>query len=350
MKNLILLTLCFFSSQVYAVGNENPFKKAKPDFDSIQTLFQKIQQYEKLEIVLNFDSLNDSRRKDTEHQAQLTLKVAGQPDLKMTSKIRPRGRFRRSKCDLPPIRLNFEKPALKAMNLYQKYDKLKLVTHCYAKELDAKYLLKEYWTYKLFNEVTDSSFRVHLLEITFIDEVDPTKRIESYAFVIENSDEMAHRLNGELVEGLGIKPSAIAPNSYHNALVFNYMIGNSDWQIKLQKNLKLVKHRDSDLYTIVPYDFDFAILVNPPYLRVDGDSGSRFDLKESAIMSASINKKILNQCLDHFKSLQKTGFTCFKKCDKMATKEKLEMSVYIKSFYKKTKRQEQFVDGFLSQD
>lgn len=348
MKNLILLILCLFS-QVTANANDNPFKKAKPDFDSIQTLFQKIQQYEQLEIVLNFDSLIDSRRKDIEHQAQLTLKVAGKPDLKMTSKVRPRGRFRRQKCDLPPIRLNFEKPALKAMNLYQKYDKLKLVTHCYAKEEDAKYLLKEYWTYKLFNEVTDSSFRVHLLEITFIDEADPTNRIESYAFVIENSDEMAHRLNGELVEGLGIEPSAIAPNSYHNALVFNYMIGNSDWEIKLQKNLKLVKHRNSELYTLVPYDFDFATIVSPPYLR--GSAGeSRLKLHESTLISASIDKNILHQCLDNFKRLRKEGFTCFNKCDKMGTKEKLEMTAYIKSFYKKTKRQEQFVDMFLSQD
>lgn len=349
MKNLILLTLCFFASQVSAIGKENPFKKAKPNFDSIQTLFQKIQKYEQLEIVLNFDSLISSRRKDIEHQAQLTLKVSGQPDLKMTSKIRPRGRFRRLRCDIPPIRLNFEKPALKAMNLYQKYDKLKLVTHCYAKEVDAKYLLKEYWTYRLFNEVTDSSFRVHLLEITFIDEVDPTNRIESYAFVIENSDEMAHRLNGELVDGLGIEPSAIAPNSYHNTLVFNYMIGNSDWQIRLQKNLKMVKHRNSELYTLVPYDFDFATIVNPPYLKVGGGA-ARLELHEGDIISASINKNKLNQCIDNFKLLKKTGFTCFNKCDKLGTKEKLEMNAYIKSFYKKTKKQEQFVDTFLSQD
>ena len=232
------------------------------------------------------------------------------------------------------------------MNLYEEYDKLKLVTHCDAKGVAAKFLLKEYWTYKLFNEVTDSSFRVHLLAVTFVDAADSANKIESYAFVIENSDEMAHRLNGELVEGVGISTDAVAPNSYHDALVFNYMIGNSDWRINLQKNLKLVKHRNSDLYTIVPYDFDFARLVSPPYIR--GDEAARVVLQKKAMSSA--NEISLNKSLEKFKRLQKTGFTCFQKCDKLTRQEKAEMTVYLKTFYKKTKKQEQFVTRFLGRD
>jgi len=306
-----------------------------------------MQQYEQVEIVVNFDSLTLNRRKNVEHSAHLTLKRAGQPNLELTTKVRPRGKFRRMKCDLPPIRLNFEKSVLKAMNLYQKYDKLKLVTHCNAKEGAAKYLLKEYWTYKLFNEVTDSSFRVHLLEITFIDAADASRKIESYAFVIENTDEMAHRLNGEIVDGVGILPSAIAPNSYHDAFLFNYMIGNSDWQIKFQKNLKLVKHRNSDLYTMVPYDFDFAELVSPPYLRGSA-AATRQDLNHRA--ASATDEANLNSCLNKFQRLRKTGFTCFNKCDKLTSKEKSEMAFYLKSFYKKAKKQAAFVAMFLGED
>lgn len=348
MKNLIILILALFISyHGFANNNKNSLNYAKPEFDSIQTLFQSIQQYEKIEIVINFDSLIAGRRKDIERDAQIIFKREGQPNLELATKIRPRGRFRRAMCDFPPLRLNFDKEILKGMNLYEQYDKLKLVTHCNAKGIDAKYLLKEYWTYKLFNEVTDSSFRVHLLEITFIDEVDPARTIENYAFVIENSEEMAHRLNGELVEGVGFLPNAVAPNSYHDALVFNYMIGNSDWRINLQKNLKLVKHHNSDLYTVVPYDFDFAILVSPSYLRQDG-AGARLEVTKRAMSSA--NEVNLNRSLDKFKRLQKTGFTCFRQCDKLKGQEKAEMAAYIKTFYKKTKKQEQFVAMFLGED
>ena len=348
MKNLIILIVALFVSyQGFANTTEAPLNHAKPAFDSIQTLFQNIQQYEKIEIVINFDSLIAGRKKDIERNAQITLKRAGQPNLELATKIRPRGKFRRAKCDFPPLRLNFEKETLKAMNLYEQYDKLKLVTHCNAKGVDAKYLLKEYWTYKLFNEVTDSSFRVHLLEITFIDEIDPARTIESYAFVIENSDEMAHRLNGELVEGVGVLPSAVAPTAYHDALVFNYMIGNSDWRIGLQKNLKLVKHPNSDLYTVVLYDFDFAALVSPAYLRQDG-AGSRLEVIKKAMTSA--NEVSLNRSLDKFKRLRKTGFTCYSKCDKLKGQERAEMTAYIKTFYRKAKKQEQFVAMFLGED
>ncbi len=348
MKNLtILIAALFISYQGFANSGGNPLSPTKPAFDSIQTLFQSIQQYEQLEIVVNFDSLMAGRRRNIERVANLTFKREGQPNLEVATKVRPRGRFRRSKCDFPPLRLNFDKEILKGMNLYEEYDKLKLVTHCNAAGVDAKYLLKEYWTYKLYNEVTDSSFRVHLLEIIFIDEVDPTRTIESYAFVIENSEEMAHRLNGELVEGLGVLPSTLAADAYHDALVFNYMIGNSDWQIHLQKNLKLVKHQDSELYTIVPYDFDFAVLVSPPYVKQDGAS-VRLDVNKKAMTSA--NRASLNRTLDKFKRLQKTGFTCFRKCDKLVAQEKGQMTVYLKSFYRQVKKQEQFVAMFLGED
>ena len=348
MKNLILLLVSLFISyQSFADNKENPLKPAKPVFDSIQTLFQSIQQYEQLEIVVNFDSLIAGRRTNIERVANLTFKREGQPNLEIATKVRPRGRFRRTRCDFPPLRLNFDKETLKGMNLYEEYDKLKLVTHCNDVGVDAKYLLKEYWTYKLFNEVTDSSFRVHLLEITFIDEIDPTRKIESYAFVIENSAEMAHRLNGALVEGLGTLPSALVPTAYHDALVFNYMIGNSDWQIHLQKNLKLVKHQDSELYTIVPYDFDFATLVSPPYLKNNGGK-SRLEVHKKAMSSA--NRASLNRTLDKFKRLQKTGFICYRKCDKLMGQEKTEMAAYIKTFYKKAKKQEQFIAMFLGED
>lgn len=348
MKNLIILTLILLGSlQGFAINNTSNTMHPKPDFDSIQTLFQKIQKYEQIEIVVNFDSLMASRRKNTEYSASLTLKRVNQPDLVLSTKVRPRGKFRRSMCEFPPLRLNFDKQELRELNLYQQYDKLKLVTHCNSENVDAKYLLKEYWTYKLFNEVTDSSFRVHLLEITFIDEVDASKKIKSLAFIIENTNEMAHRLKGEIVEGVGIPSSAVSPDSYHDALIFNYMIGNADWRIDLQKNLKLVKHHNSDLYTMVPYDFDFAALVSPPYLRGGGEK-ARSDLNQRAVSSA--DKTLLNRSLQKFKGLQKTGFTCFKQCDKLKMQEKAEMTVYLKSFFRKAKKKEQFVDTFLGED
>ena len=100
---------------------------------------------------------------------------------------------------------------------------------------------------------------------------------------------------------------------------------------------------------VVPYDFDFAALVSPPYLRVSG-ADSRLAIHHKATLDSSINKLLLQECLDKFKRLQKTGFTCFKQCDKLKGQEKAEMTAYIRSFFKKTKKQDQFIALFLGED
>lgn len=348
LQPLLLISFFSFSLQIGIASNNIIIKKNELNFDSLETIFQRIQNYSEMEITVNFDSLTINRRKDTEHSAKLVLKGNGQEELSLTTKIRSRGRFRRMKCDWAPMRLNFDKSALKALNLYQKYDKLKLVTHCNQAEADAQVLLKEYWTYKLYNELTDSSFQVHLLKVTYINEADTINKIHSYAILIENNEELAHRLNGELVEGIGISVSSLSPTSYHNVLLFNYMVGNTDWKLKLQKNLKLIKHSNSDLYTIVPYDFDFSKIVDPPYLRINQKIPS-LDKYNRAALGYFSNKESLENALVNFNSLRKNSFIRFQKCPLMTNQTKKEMSSYLKSFFKKAKDKEYmemiFLDG-----
>lgn len=350
MKNLnflFLITLICFCPIYLSALNPKFDKKAKPAFDSIETIFQKLQDYQQIVITTNFDSLTMNRRSDKGHLAILKATGDGQADLELKLKIRPRGKFRRMKCDFPPVQLDFTKSDLAERGLYQKYDKIKLVTQCKDETGDKQAVLKEYWTYKMYNEVTDSSFRVHQIDLTYQDEIDPKRTIESYAFIIENNKELAHRLNGELVEGVGIKPEAISPLTYHNVLLFNYMVGNTDWQVKLQKNLKLIKHGDSDLYTIVPYDFDFAKIVEPSYVRY-ATHISNLDANNRAAMDSFKDKESLAACIATFKALQKTGFTCYKNCDKLGSKEKSMMTAYIKSFFKLAKNKQKMEQTFLS--
>ncbi len=348
MKNL-RLTLIIFSLGISstAIAMEDSFAdKAKPDFDSIQTIFQKMGAFQQMEITLNFDSLLSSRRKDIEHPAQIKLSGAGQADLSLKLKVRPRGRYRRVRCDWPPLRLNFSGTELKGLNVYHKYDKLKLVTHCQDAGIDAQTLLKEYWTYKLYNEVSDSSFRVHLLEVTYIDANDATRTMESYAFVIENSQEMAHRINGELVDGLGTKTEAVGATSYQHMILFNYMIGNKDWKLSTQKNLKLVRHKNSQLFTIVPYDFDYSNIVNSAYLSLG--EPNHVSVEENAVFSGSFNDKTsLEHRIQEFKRLGKYDFFCFKKCELLKKAEKNKMHLLIKSFLKTIKNKQKLAAIFI---
>jgi len=47
-------------------------------------------------------------------------------------------------------------------------------------------------------------------------------------------------------------------------MIFEYMIGNTDYSIYALHNVRIVQRPDKSLHP-VPYDFDFSGLVNPPY-------------------------------------------------------------------------------------
>ena len=347
-KSLILGTIIFCNYWVgFAANDTTATNTIRPAFDSITTVFQKIQGYQKLEITLDFDSLTLGKRSDKEHPAQLIFKGETAETFTINSTVRPRGRFRRSRCELPPIRLNFEKTELTSLNLFAKYDKLKLVTHCNQSDINGSALLKEYWMYKMYNEVSDSSFRVHLLEITYIDAADATNRMESYAIIIENTKEMAHRLNGEIVEQKrGHTSTALLPDAYHNFMLFNFMIGNNDWKLTTQKNLKLVKHANSDLYSIVPYDFDFAFMVKL------SESIAGFDLIDFAKTHQVIkdnfrDKSSLEKTIAKFNALKKTGLACYKTCSELKKADKIKMNGYLKYFFSLTKKKSALYKTFL---
>src|SRR5204863_8462875 len=52
------------------------------------------------------------------------------------------------------------------------------------------------------------------------------------------------------------------------AMIYEYMIGNTDFSIYALHNVKLVLRPDKSIHP-VPYDFDFSGLVSPPYAAPD---------------------------------------------------------------------------------
>ena len=77
MKNSIILAVALLLNFQGLANNASSISEnVKPNFDSIQTLFQKVQAFEQVEIVVNFDSLIAGRRKDTERAATITFKRA----------------------------------------------------------------------------------------------------------------------------------------------------------------------------------------------------------------------------------------------------------------------------------
>ncbi len=186
-----------------------------------------------------------------------------------------RGKSRREKhvCEFPPIRVEFaEKPP--ATSLFHKQDKLKLVTYCRRSAKHQQLVLKEYAAYKLYNAVTPQSFRARLSSVSYVDAKKGTTDIERIGFFLEDIDDLAKRVDLEEVER-GRTPLAMLDQpAAARAAVFEYMIGNLDWDMTAGPegedcchNSKIIgpsKTAEAGLAP-VPYDFDMSGFVDAPY-------------------------------------------------------------------------------------
>ena len=182
-----------------------------------------------------------------------------------TLKVRTRGHFRREMniCTFPPLLLNFSKENV-LNTIFQNQDKLKLVMPCKGE----KFLLREFYVYKLYNLITDQSFKVRLVKLTIEDLSPKPKEYEPiFAFLIEDEDRMAERNQMASVDQSLIRPESIPIPDFLRMAVFQYLIGNTDWSIQYRQNIKLINVDKASLPVAVPYDFDHAGIVEAPYAK-----------------------------------------------------------------------------------
>lgn len=197
--------------------------------------------------------------------------------------IRTRGNFRRQPrvCPFPPLRLNIKKSEAKK-SLFHKQDKLKLVAHC--RDNSERYeqnVIREYLAYRFLNTLTDSSYRVRLVRVTYVDsELRDDDRVR-YAFFIEHKNSLAKRLDLPEISTGRIKVADLAGPYSDLTSLFQFLIANTDFSpIAGAKgegcchNSTLFGNDGGPIYSI-PYDFDMSGLVDAPY----AEPNPRFRIK-----------------------------------------------------------------------
>ncbi|HSU28295.1 MAG TPA: hypothetical protein VLJ68_07935, partial [Chitinophagaceae bacterium] len=145
--------------------------------------------------------------------------------------------------------------------------KLKLVSACGTSGDDAQYLLKEALAYKIFNLLTDKSFRVRIAYVTYKDTKGKTRTYTQPGFFIEDVDAVAKRNKCKQVEGQMIYQEQSNREQMTLVCLFEYLIANADWSVPGNHNIKLIRpSKDTTAKVIaVPYDFDYSGMVNTPY-------------------------------------------------------------------------------------
>ena len=187
---------------------------------------------------------------------------------------RVRGNSRVSFCRFPPLRLDFASDDTQ-LTVFAGQDKLKLVTHCKSDNDRAEGdVLDEYTAYRIFNLISDASYRVRLLRITYNDTDNELKDLEReyHGYLIESDRELAARLDGQVANITDVHYSRLDDDQTTLGYVFQYLIGNTDYSLLTADTKKICCH-NVDLIDVsgkllaVPFDFDFSGLVNAAYAR-----------------------------------------------------------------------------------
>lgn len=199
---------------------------------------------------------------------------------------------------------------------------------------DDQNLLKEFMVYKIYNLITDKSFRVRLLNLNYRDSSGKKKTITDHAFLLEDIKEVAKRNNSTDWTEKKFGGAAIDRRQMETTAIFEYMIGNTDWSVPANHNMKLI-HSKSDSTSrpfAVPYDFDYSGLVNAAYAIPDERLGIE-TVRERLYRGLPRTKEELTEAFDIFNKQKGDFYAAIENFNLLTRATKKEMKDYLDEFF-----------------
>lgn len=265
--------------------------------------------------------------------------------------VRLRGKSRLRVCDFPPLRVRFDTEQINA-GVFAGQDKVKLVTHCRNNDKGEKNALEEYTAYRLFALLTEVSFRVRLMRITYTDT--DQKLSENahlrYGFAIEPMQQLAQRVGGEPLDVAGLSVSRLNRDQASLVFVFQYLIGNTDWSFVLAENDDACCH-NGDLLDInqsiyfVPYDFDLAGIVNAKYAKPDSTLRLK-SVRQRRYRGYCTDTESVETALRHVKSMETSILDTINSIPGFTENDRASMREYLGEFFKKAQNEDKLLREF----
>jgi hypothetical protein len=277
-------------------------------------------------IETNFDSLIlDMHGEKVTRHARISYLDNYNSRITSEVEIATRGRFRRrpENCDFPPLLLDFKNFPDTA--LFKGQSSIQMVTHCKtATPQFIQYIWGEYLIYEMYTRITPYAYKVRPVLYTYINTGSSFSSMNKYGFFLENTKHLEKRLKVKATKDKEANPLQLDQEAYKRLCFFEYMISNNDWAVSILHNIKLIKTDKYSAPIPVPFDFDWAGMLNIPYkipgvernstLKPDrtfhGEFNSRKELKETIRFYNSKKKELLYlvQALPYLEDSVKTRF------------------------------------------
>lgn len=282
------------------------------------------------------------------NERQFLLEVDG---IDIPVAVRMRGKSRARICKFPPLKLNFAGSDTRN-TVFEGQQSLKLVTHCRSGDRGKLNVLEEFAAYRIFNLISDYSYRVRLLRINYLDTDEKPGKGEmlQYGFVIEPGAQLQSREGGEWVKRSGVKMSQVAEYQAALVFVFQYLIGNTDWSFAMADGDDSCCHNgnlleiDSELYD-VPYDFDLSGLVNASYAKPD-PSVRISNVRQRRYRGYCIDPEAVRAAIRHIKSKQADIIAVLGSLPDYPKKAEAKNTEYLNGFFELTENEDKLLARF----
>jgi hypothetical protein len=286
-----------------------------------------------------FRMLAYERPDEEEADGKFRYSAADGTLVELDVRIRARGKWRRNPdiCEFPPLRINFRKSQTDA-TLFNNQDKLKLVTHCENRSTEYEQsVIREYLAYRIFNLLTDSSYRVRLLKMKYV-YTDRDREIETHGILLEHDDRLGNRIGGEPVQIERTTVEAVKPVDLNIASLFQYFLGNTDFSPIATAPDENCCHNqtlftsDDGLYYTIPYDFDQSGFVNARHAAPNPRFGIR-SVKTRVYRGRCQNNELLPQTFQLFGERRNDIEALIMSQSELASRTRRDMLRYIEDFY-----------------
>jgi len=223
-----------------------------------------------------------SKHRKEEYPAEVRYVDAAGNEITLAARISARGNARLATCDFPPIRLEFD-PGSTGGTLFEEQRRLKVVTDCKRGRDGERWLLQEYGIYRAYNVITDYSYRVRKMAVTWQDSESGRWERTAPAFVIEETEALAGRVGRHEIRPPAVRTEQFELVETTNHLLFQYLIANTDFSVTRGSKGEGCCHNASVIaepgsqenWIVIPYDFDQAGIIDTDYALPDRRLGIR---------------------------------------------------------------------------
>jgi len=240
------------------------FTLAAPLFDSDEVL----------DVVIEapIRDLGNQRMKEPDFAGTFRYTNASGTEQILPIKITTRGNSRLEICDYPPLKITFN-PDETVGTLFEGQSSLKMVTQCISGRTGAAWLHLEHGIYRAYNQITDYSYKTRKLNVTYRETTSRGRDRLQPAFILEADKQLAKRLGRQRIRPPKVDPVQMSKTESTRNMLFQFLIGNTDLAMKsgqkgedcCHNGRVYAKPGTQDDWVIVPYDFDYAGIVNTEY-------------------------------------------------------------------------------------